>query len=140
MTTEEIIDGLRMTAELFRFDPSTGGDALLNEEDRITVDACEGALKIIESTRWIPCSERMPEDRQRVLVWSHYLGRQFVNSYRIRIWKYMDQTHHQDRQGNYYPNGAWIDEAGYSNDLECVKAWMPLPEEFKEEDDGLPFH
>ena len=51
MTREEIIDGLRMTIGLFLFDPSTGNVLTknqLNDLDRTTVEACEGAIKILE--------------------------------------------------------------------------------------------
>lgn len=71
---------------------------------------------------WIPCSERIPEEGKRVLVWFEYF-----------------------RYGNYNkPFQTWgisytIDEAwsGFVNgqsgwkDLKIL-AWMPLPEPFKE--------
>jgi len=47
MTIEEIIDGLQFTIDMFLFNPSTGEiqpKHLLNEDSRLTVDACEGAI------------------------------------------------------------------------------------------------
>lgn len=50
MTIKEIIDGLQFTIDMFLFNPSTGEiqpKHLLNEDSRLTVDACEGAIEII---------------------------------------------------------------------------------------------
>ena len=47
MTIKEIIDGLQFTIDMFLFNPSTGEiqpKHLLNEDSRLTVDACEGAI------------------------------------------------------------------------------------------------
>ena len=52
MTKDKIIDGLKMTMGLFVFDPSTGETIdpdRLNELDRITYDACQGAIKELQS-------------------------------------------------------------------------------------------
>ena len=51
MDKDKIIDGLRMTMDLFTFDPSTGEEKDpddLNDLDRTTYDACKGALEILE--------------------------------------------------------------------------------------------
>lgn len=51
MDRDTIIDGLRMTMDLFVFDPSTGEERdpdELNDLDRATYDACKGALEILE--------------------------------------------------------------------------------------------
>ena len=63
MTKDKIIDGLKMTMGLFVFDPSTGETIdpdRLNELDRITYDACQGAIKELQSADVQPvvrCSE-----------------------------------------------------------------------------------
>lgn len=50
MTIKEIKDGLKFTVEMYKFDPSTGEEAMnLNEMDRKTLNACEGAIKICEA-------------------------------------------------------------------------------------------
>lgn len=52
MTKSEIIDGLKFTVTMFLFDPSTGENRRyedLNDDDRYTVDACRGAIKLIEA-------------------------------------------------------------------------------------------
>ena len=51
MDRDTIIDGLRMTMDLFTFDPTTGEEKDpddLNDLDRATYDACKGALEILE--------------------------------------------------------------------------------------------
>lgn len=52
MTRKEIIGGLQFTIDMFEIDPSTGEKAWLNEEDRLTVDACKGAIQILKQE---PC-------------------------------------------------------------------------------------
>ena len=50
MTIKEIIDGLQFTIDMFLFDPLTGDvetKEQLNEDNRLTVDACEGAIDIL---------------------------------------------------------------------------------------------
>ena len=52
MTKKEIVDGLQFTIDMFCFNPSTGeviAKNRLNEESRLTVDACEGAIEIIKA-------------------------------------------------------------------------------------------
>lgn len=50
MTIAEIISGLKFTIEMFLFDPSTGEKLTepRNNMDKITIDACKGAIKALE--------------------------------------------------------------------------------------------
>lgn len=51
MTIKKIINGLEFTKEMFLFDPSTGEEKTkeqLNDLDRTTVDACEGAIELLK--------------------------------------------------------------------------------------------
>jgi hypothetical protein len=67
--------------------------------------------------RWIPCSERLPEEA------GHYLC-SFRKANRIDS-IYVDLA--------YWTGGRWY---GYlANE---INAWMPLPEPWKGEDDDLP--
>ena len=51
MTIKQIKDGLHFTMDMFLFNPSTGeykNKEQLNDMDRTTYDACEGAIKALE--------------------------------------------------------------------------------------------
>lgn len=50
MTREEIIDGLKFTVGMFLFDPLTGETLAepRNNMDKITIDACKGAIELLE--------------------------------------------------------------------------------------------
>lgn len=52
MTREEIIDGLKFTVDMFLFDPSTGETFTepRNDMDKTTIDACRGAIELLEQT------------------------------------------------------------------------------------------
>ena len=66
---------------------------------------------------WIPCSEKLPELRQNVLVTVKYTGFMGMHGY----WT---KTGHMKAE-----NDWWGDCAGGD-----VIAWQPLPEPFKERD------
>lgn len=53
MTVKEIIDGLKFTVEMFLFNPSTGETFTepRNDMDKTTIDACKGAIELLEQTR-----------------------------------------------------------------------------------------
>ena len=50
MTRKEIIDGLKFTVDMFLFDPSTGETFTepRNDMDKTTIDACKGAIELLE--------------------------------------------------------------------------------------------
>ena len=52
MTVKEIIDGLKFTVEMFLLDPDTNETLTepRNDLDKITVDACRGAIELLEQT------------------------------------------------------------------------------------------
>lgn len=90
----------------------------------------EDALSIVSEVEaeygngWIPCSERLPENDDDVLVWYEYLKLQGVNIVGRA------KTH---GIGYYYkPTNSWLigDVHGLNN---RVIAWMPLPEPYKPE-------
>nr|DAZ43009.1 MAG TPA: Protein of unknown function (DUF551) [Caudoviricetes sp.] len=66
-------------------------------------EACRMGMKALERTRWIPCSERLPEAGEEVLVFSRSRGIA-VDYYDRCLFGYADVTH-----------------------------WMPLPEPSEEE-------
>lgn len=73
----------------------------------------------LQSQKWIPCSERLPEDESYILV-------SFENSTMPDIARYEEN----DEGGAFYPGD---DEKSYSSYGFFVNAWMPLPEPYKGE-------
>lgn len=64
MTKKEIISGLKFTVAMFLFDPTTGEayEEPRNDMDKITIDACKGAIELLEKE---PCNDTI--SRQAVL-------------------------------------------------------------------------
>lgn len=118
MTNEEIIDGLKFTMDMCLFSPTDGSKrpvSMLNDMDKITYNACEGAIKLLEQQRWIPVSERLPEEDGDYLVTIKWRNQYAVDNYSVVKRKY------------YADVKTWDDS--------LVIAYMPqpLPEPYKEE-------
>ena len=71
-------------------------------------------------SRWIPISERLPEDKNYILV-------SFENFTMPDIARYEEN----DEGGTFYPGD---DEKSYSSYGVFVNAWMSLPEPYREEE------
>ena len=115
MTNEEMekaIEKGEMTTELaIQLLGETGLDCMYEEE---TQEALDMAIKALESQRWIPVSERLPENQDCYLVTTKWKG-----SY----------------SGDVYieTNMAVYREKPKEWDCVDVIAWMPLPQPYKGE-------
>lgn len=83
-------------------------------------EACRMGMEALERTRWIPCSERLPEDGQDVLCWYQHFRYGNYN----RLW--------QTYGIGFQYNGNWGGEVSTGKDTK-VLFWMPLPEPPEEE-------
>ena len=105
---------------------SSGQDTLDPVDDIICI---AGYIEMLPAAdvepvrRWIPCSERLPEDRQDVLCWYQYFRYGNYN----RLW--------QTYGIGFQYNGNWGGEVSTGRDTK-VLFWMPLPEPPKEDKNG----
>ena len=84
-----------------------------------TVDAIEMGIHALKETQWIPCSERLPEEEEYILL-------SFANYTGLDIGRYENDGEND----KFYPGD---DEETYAHDGLVVNAWMPLPEPYREE-------
>lgn len=75
-----------------------------------TAEAIKMGIHALEENKWIPCSERMPEDNTDVIVY-FYSG----TVTEMRYW------------------GNGIFQGIYEHTEKTIVAWMPLPEPYKGE-------
>ena len=100
------------------------GKAVINDKNKLS-EAMEKLARLEDAedtnvlSRWIPISERLPEDENYILV-------SFENSTMPHIARYEEN----DEGGTFYPGD---DEKPYSSYGIFVNAWMPLPEPYKGE-------
>jgi hypothetical protein len=82
-------------------------------------DYTDIAIQALEQTRWIPVSEKLPKDRREVLVTAYW-----HETYQIMI-------------ASYFGDGLWwcvpFNNCGEHMQRLNPKAWMPLPEPYKED-------
>lgn len=74
----------------------------------------------VEPNRWIPCSERLPEEWRDVLL-------SFDKS--ITEWTNVGYMFRDEETFEY-----WFQSDGMSYKKDDVLAWMPLPEAYEEDD------
>ena len=80
-------------------------------------EAVDKAIKALEVQKWIPCSERLPEENGQYLITVKYV--------------------HVDGYDDIYAeHGEWTDGKwdmfcfGHCGKVENIIAWMPLPEPY----------
>ena len=107
------------------------------------VDMLEKSPSAQPEQRWIPCSERLPEDIRPVIVtwkntdpksyYQYIVGKHFTGTacYKNGKWYWYSSTT-EDMLAEY----GRYDSEEFDEAIECI-AWMPLPEPYKggEQDD-----
>ena len=141
MTNEEIIDGLKFTMEMCLYNPTDGSMrpvSTLNDMDKTTYDACEGAIKALEQTRWIPIKTR-PMTEEEKEHFFEYADSRCDDTYTILDCPLPDDGQEVILSVNGYvstdifcrdsADGCYFE----SYDIDDVNAWMPLPQPYKAE-------
>lgn len=77
-------------------------------------EACRMGMEALERQRWIPVSERVPEDEELVLTYKN-------GQFDVQVY---------EKRRNGWICGGWFWSLG------TVTHWMPLPKPPKEGDDG----
>ena len=119
---KELFQDLNVIEVLSHVDfDSTIQNSLENFLKAVTNEAIEIVKQEAEkyNNGWIPCSEKLPDVRQDVLVTVKYTGFMGMHGYWIK-------TGHMEAE-----NDWWGDCAGGE-----VIAWQPLPKPFKEGDNN----
>ena len=104
-------------------------DAEFEHTDRIWFDTPKGKhVEFVKAQKWIPCEERLPEKREKVLKKDDDL------EYDIGYWDYRS-IYSEDIYGREYDTGAdivaWYGLYFWHKQYNVI-AWMPLPEPYKE--------
>lgn len=114
-----LIDGDRIiTAQLYDDEHEEFIEEKMSIIDNINAYTTEGITEadIIRQTGWIPCSERLPEDRREVLVTAYW-----HETYQVMM-------------ASYYGDGLWwcvpFNNCGEHMRRLNPKAWMPLPQPY----------
>lgn len=107
MTNEYAINVLNSLKQYYN-DKNEDSYVGFDDEDN---EAFDTAIKSLEQTSWIPCSERLPKDGQKVLV-----TLQSDNIIDLDV----------DTVRYYHASAFW---------KHYVIAWMPLPESYRGESD-----
>lgn len=124
MKKEEVIKRLKWFRQ-YNEEEYCGGDRVeINGEwyykiDDRDLEAFAEAIKFLKESRWIPVSERLPEDEQEILF--------STKTGRVHSGKY----HDDDSANQWYSHR---DKCRAWNNV--VSAWMPLPESYKGKEQG----
>lgn len=115
MTEKEIVSALRATESRSKREMLDVAADLIEKLSARCARYAEEIAVAQEKTRWIPVTERLPENLQKVLCWGEYF-------------RYGDfNAMFADYALGYQVNGHWGGEVTNGTEARAL-AWMPLPE------------
>ena len=119
---DELVKRLRTMADWV-------GISFLDDSENVRTNLSEAAdaIEELSKPRWIPVTERLPEDEQEVLVARHFLSNNQLKKNAITESFYVEVA---SRIGDDWT--SYSDEYKIKRHLHKVIAWMPLPEPPKE--------
>ena len=115
-------------------------------------EALDMAIEELEQTRWIPVTERLPENEQEVEItytskhWKtgeplYFTCRAFYTDGTMNTedssyaWNEIDNWEYNENLDAYIIPEGWWEVVGFAEEFGCVDqpvvAWMPLPEPYK---------
>lgn len=115
MTRKEIIDGLKYTVDMFLFDATTGETYTepRNDMDKITIDACRGAIKELQDNSYELWKESYEVEHER-----NFRLEEKINALeqepKTGHWKIIPFS---NNHGEYRPNKYACSECGWEIDL-----------------------
>lgn len=104
-------------------------DVLANrptERDSLIV-AVQLAFESLSEQRWIPCSERLPEEGKYVVAVSKHIGIDY-NFYKYEFGRILRNPNTNDL---YWDFGHFV---SIGEEMERIVAWMSLPEVYKDDE------
>lgn len=135
MTREEAIARLKFDRDLCNFNPMTGEEKPMNEDCGKSAEALDMVIKELEQEpktgRWIPCSEKLPEDDKKKYIVQKTNGFIDILGFTKDAYK-LDRYDFAEYKGkNKQLFYKYDSEYGYI-EWKC-EAWQPLPEPYKAE-------
>lgn len=108
----------------------------IKEIDKLYKEKCEEVNKL-KSGGWIPCGERLPEEHDSIFVqlkgtdkWKNSMFEKTSNSVIVTV---VDNKGQAITTYAHTVDGKWNCDLLRCNKNFRIKAWMPLPEAYKEE-------
>ena len=102
-----------------------------------TVDAIEIGIHALKETKWIPCSERMPEERDSMFARWKGTNKWTKAMFEKRSDTVIATIEYSNGERTVAParttDGKWRCDCIIGDDGEAI-AWMPLPEPYRQND------
>lgn len=101
-------------------------------DDRSVVDVINEVPSAQPEQRWIPCSERLPEDGQIVLISQTYGWTEFEEGTEVTVAQFKRGYFTWYRyQADWNKHTSQMHHGDICPGIEYVDAWMPLPEPYR---------